>query len=88
MAKAEKRWYIRVRKVNEYRAVEGTVTAESPYEAFLRLVRRKGIWPKGAGAHMEHFPGGDTYWVYPTWRVGNAKSLGDRYVARIEEVQG
>jgi hypothetical protein len=86
-----KKWQVRVRKTGEYSVVEGTVTADSPYEAFLRLVRRKGVWPKRADAHMEHFPGGHTYWVYPAWRVGNATSLGDRYVARIvpvEEVQG
>ncbi len=83
---ATKKWYVRVRKGWDV-DVEGTVSAESPYQAFIRLVRRKGVWPKYAGAYMEHFPGGSTYWVYPAWKVGNATSLGDRYVARIEEVQ-
>jgi hypothetical protein len=90
MRMAKKKWYVRVHRGWDV-DVEGTVTADSPYEAFLRFVRRKGVWPKRADAHMEHFPGGHTYWVYPAWRVGNATSLGDRYVARIvpvEEVQG
>jgi hypothetical protein len=83
-----RKWQVRVRKAIGNLDVEGVVTADSPYEAFLRFVRRRGVWPKRAGAYMEHHPGGHTYWVYPTWRVGNAMSLGDRYVARIEEVQG
>jgi hypothetical protein len=85
MKQTAKRWYVRVRKGEL--DVDGVVSGESPYDAFLRFVRRKRVWPPRAGAQMEHHPGGHTYWVRPTWKVGNATSLGDLYVARIEEVQ-
>jgi len=83
----KKMWRVRIRKASGWDVdVEGTVTADSPHEAFLTVARRNGVWPKRAGAYMEHFPGGHTYWVYPAWKVGNATSIGDRYVARIVPV--
>jgi len=82
-----KKWLVRIRKARGEVDVTTEVVAESAHEAFLKAARKAKVWPKRAGAYMEHFPGGHTYWVYPTWRVGNAMSLGDRYVARIEEVQ-
>jgi len=64
---------------------DGFVLAESPEGAFPRFVRRKKLWPKGAGAHFQRFPGGHTWWVWPTRAVGGGTSLGDMWVARIEE---
>jgi hypothetical protein len=83
-----RKWYIRVRQDRMGLDVDGVVSGESPHDAFLRFVRRKKVWPQNAGAYMEHHPGGSTYWIYPTRRVrGGGTALGDRYVARIEEVQ-
>jgi hypothetical protein len=56
-----RKWKIRVRKAGGDLDVGGVVTAHSPYNALLRFVRRKGIWPKRADAHLEHHPGGHTY---------------------------
>lgn len=81
----KKRWYIRVR--NRMLDVDGVVGGDSPTDAFLRFVRRRGIWPRGAGVLMEHHPGGSVYWARPTWRVGGGTALGDLYVVRIEEVR-
>jgi len=90
-AQATRKWMVRIRKAAGDLDVVAEVSATSPHEAFLKAARKAGVWPKRAGAFMEHFPGGHTYWVYPAWKVGNATSIGDRYVARIvpvEEVQG
>jgi hypothetical protein len=76
-----KKWFVRVRRGDL--VIEGQVTAPSPTEAFLRFVRRKKIWPKGAYVHLQHFPGGHTYHAWPTWKVGGGVSLGDLHVARI-----
>jgi hypothetical protein len=77
----KKKWYVRARRgeVN----VDGFVHAKSPTQALLLLVKRKRVWPKRAYVHLEHFPGGHTYWAWPTWKVGNGMSLGDLWVARI-----
>jgi hypothetical protein len=79
----KKRWFVRVRRDSQGIAVEGWVTASSPTEAFLKLVKRKKIWPRGAHAHLQHFPGGHTYHAWPTWVVRGGMSLGDMHVARI-----
>jgi hypothetical protein len=76
-----KRWFVRVRRGDL--DIEGRVTAPSPTEAFLKLVRAKKIWPKGAYVHLQHLPGGHTYHAWPTWKVGGGTSLGDLHVARI-----
>jgi len=76
-----KKWYVRARRGEI--SVEGFVHAETPTEAFLRLVRRRKVWPKAAYVHLEHFPGGYTYHAWPTWKVGSGVSLGDMWVARI-----
>ncbi len=84
-----KKWFVRVRRGDL--DIEGRVTASSPTEAFLRFVRRKGVWPKGAHVYLQHFPGGHTYHAWPTRSVGGGTSLGDLYVARIvpeEEREG
>jgi len=80
----KKKWHVRAREGDRGNVVvEGFVQAESPTEAFIRLVRRKKVWPKRAWVHLQHFPGGHTYWAWPTWKVGNGMSLGDLWVARI-----
>jgi hypothetical protein len=86
-----KRWFVRVRRDDVGLDIEGWVTAPSPTEAFLRFVRRKKVWPKGAYVHLQHFPGGHTYHAWPTWKVGGGMSLGDLHVVRIipeEEYEG
>jgi hypothetical protein len=76
-----KRWFVRARRKDL--DIEGRVTAPSPTEAFLRFVRRRKVWPKGAHAYLQHFPGGHTYHAWPTWKAGGGTSLGELYIARI-----
>ena len=80
---AKRHWLVRIHKVGGEVDVATEVVAESAHEALLKAARKAKVWPKGAGAHMQHFPGGHTWHVWPTWKVGNATSLGDMYVARI-----
>jgi hypothetical protein len=77
----KKRWYVRARRGEV--DVDGFVHAESPTEAFILFVRKKKVWPRRAYVHLQHFPGGHTYWAWPTWKVGNGVSLGDLWVAHI-----
>jgi|YNPMSStandDraft_1061717.scaffolds.fasta_scaffold66172_2 hypothetical protein len=76
-----KRWTVQIRRGDI--DIEGPARGNLPIEAFLKFVRRKKVWPAGAGVHLERFPGGDTYHAWPAWKVGNGLSLGDRWVVHI-----
>jgi hypothetical protein len=77
-----KRWHIRVMRSDI--DVQGFAYGKLPIEAFLHFVRRRKLWPKGAGVHLKHFPDGHTYHAWPTFRACQGDmSPRDRWVAHI-----